>query len=120
MKMVMLTYLEGDEKCVERLLGQLRVDRFSRLAMEGHGPSGSAGWYGSPSPYRSEMILVFAEDQTAASLLAGVQACTGVQDPKHPIRAFQLGVEAAAACGCDAAAVAEDGGKGDRADSRKS
>lgn len=103
MKLVMLTYLEGDEKCVDRLLHELRVERFSRLAVEGHGPSVSAGWYGSgsPSPYRSEMILVFAEDDAAAALLAGVQACTAVEDPKHPIRAFQLAVEGAAACGCE-------------------
>lgn len=100
MKLVMLAYLEGDEACVDRLLGELGVTAFSRVAVEGHGPSGSGGWYGSGAPYRSGMILVFTEDATAAAILAGVQACSAVEDPKHPIRAFLLGVEDAAACGC--------------------
>ena len=109
MKLVMLTYLEGDEKCVDRLLAELGVRTFSRLPVEGHGPSGSGGWYGSGAPYRSEMILIFAEDETARAVLAGVQACTAVEDPKHPIRAFLLGVEDAAACGCDRSATAGTG-----------
>jgi hypothetical protein len=46
------------------------------------------------------MILIFAEDATARAVLTGVQACTAVEDPKHPIRAFLLGVEDATACGC--------------------
>jgi hypothetical protein len=100
MKLVMLTYLEGDEKCVDRLLADLDVATFSRVAIEGHGPAGSGGWYGSAAPYHSAMILVFTEDEKAEAILAGVQACSAVQDPKHPIRAFQLGVEDAAACGC--------------------
>ena len=100
MKLVMLAYLEGDEKCVDRLLADLDVTMFSRLGIEGHGPAGSGGWYGSGAPYRSGMILVFTEAEKAEAILAGVQACSAVQDPKHPIRAFQLGVEDAAACGC--------------------
>jgi hypothetical protein len=100
MKLVMLLYLEGDEGCVEGLLAELDVAAFSRLGVEGHGPAGSAGWYGSGAPYRSEMILVFTEDDKAKAILAGVQACSAVEDPKHPIRAFLLGVESAAACGC--------------------
>jgi hypothetical protein len=100
MKLVMLTYLEGDEKCVEGLLADLDVTTFSRLAVEGHGPAGSGGWYGAGAPYRSEMILIFTEDETATAILAGVQECTAVQDLKHPIRAFLLGVEDAASCGC--------------------
>jgi hypothetical protein len=108
MKMVMLTYLEGDEKCVERMLAELGVAAFSRLPIEGHGPAGSGGWYGSGSPYRSEMILIFAEDAKARAVLAGVQACTAVEDPKHPIRAFLLGVEDATACGCAQSAGTAD------------
>ncbi len=101
MKLVMLTYLEGDEKCVDRLLDELKVQAFSRMPVEGHGPSGSAGWYGAGAPYRSGLILVFTEDEKAAAILAGVQACKAVEDPSHPIRAFLMGVENAAACGCD-------------------
>lgn len=102
MKLVMLTYLEGDEKCVDGLLSELDVRSFSRLPVEGHGPAGSRGWYGSGAPYRSGMILVFAEDDAAAAIMTAVQACTAVEDPKHPIRAFLLGVEGTAACGCEA------------------
>jgi hypothetical protein len=46
------------------------------------------------------MIIIFAEDEKAERVLAGVQECTAVEDPKHPIRAFLLGVEDAAACRC--------------------
>ena len=107
MKLVMLVYLEGDEKCVDRLLAELEITTWSRLAVEGHGRAGSAGWYGSGAPYRSEMILIFTEDESARRVLAGVHACSAVQDPKHPIRAFLLGVEDAAACGCQPPAPAE-------------
>jgi hypothetical protein len=100
MKLVMLTYLEGDEKCVEGLLSELEVGTFSRLAVEGHGPGGVGGWYSAASPYRSGLILVFAEEYAARRILDGVQACTAIEDPKHPIRAFLLGVEDASACGC--------------------
>ncbi len=107
MKLVMLTYLEGDEKCVERLLGELEVPMFSRLAVEGHERASSAGWYGSGSvaPYRSELIFVFVDEELAEEILQKVEACTGVEDPKHPIRAFALDVAAAAACGCTASGV---------------
>jgi len=100
MRMVMLLYLEGDEKCVEGLLADLNVTAFSQVSVEGHAPSGSAGWYGSGTPYRSGMIMVFTEDETAGAILRGVHECSAVEDPKHPIRAFLLGVEDAAACGC--------------------
>ena len=101
MKLVMLTYLEGDEGCVERLLAQLEVSAFSRFPVEGHGPAGTGGWYAAAAPYRSEMILIFAGDTAARSILGAVRECTGVQDPKHPIRAFLLDVEEEAACGCE-------------------
>lgn len=107
MKLVMLTYLEGDEKCVDRMLAELDVRSFTRMAVEGHGPAGSAGWYGEGAAYRSEMIIIFAEDETARRVLAGVQECTAVEDPRHPIRAFLLGVENAAACRCQHPASAE-------------
>jgi hypothetical protein len=108
MKLIMLTYLEGDEKCVERLLTGLEVPMFSRLAVEGHERDGAAGWYGAGSvaPYRSEVIFVFASDALAETILESVRECTGVEDPKHPIRAFALEVESAAACGCEAPAEA--------------
>jgi hypothetical protein len=110
MKLIMLTYLEGDEKCVERLLTKLDVPMFSRLAVEGHERAGAGGWYGagSEAPYRSEVIFVFATDALAESILEGVTECTGVEDPKHPIRAFALAVENAAACGCEALAEPMD------------
>jgi len=106
MKLVILTYLEGDEKCVERLLTQLEVPTFSRLPVEGHERAAAVGWYGSGAvaPYRSEVIFVFAEDSLADAILDAVRECTGVEDPKHPIRAFAIDVQAAAACGCDAPA----------------
>lgn len=101
MKLVLLTYLEEDEACLDRLLTELDVKAYSRLAVEGHGPGTAAGWYAAARPYRSELTMVFTDEAAARRILEGVRACTGVQDPKHPIRAFLLDVEQATACGCD-------------------
>ena len=101
MKMILLTYLEGDEECVERLLREMDVDIYSQIRMEGHGEGSSAGWYGETLPYRSGMVFTFVSEETADRLMAGVRACTGVEDPRHPIRAFELDVSRTAACGCD-------------------
>ena len=87
-------------KVIDVLANDYLQGKVRGLAIEGRGPAGSGGWYESGAPYRSEMILVFTEDEKAKAILAGVQACSAVQDPKHPIRAFQLGVEGVAACGC--------------------
>ena len=46
MKLVLLMYLEEDEKCVDRLLVEQGVDTFSRLPLEGHGQGGK-GWRGN-------------------------------------------------------------------------
>jgi hypothetical protein len=100
MKMILLTYLEGDEECVERLLNELEVGVYSRLPMEGHGEGSTAGWYGETAPYRSGMIFSFVSEEAADRILAGVSACTGVEDPRHPIRAFELDVGRTASCGC--------------------
>lgn len=48
------------------------------------------------------MILSVVPDPTAARVLHAVAECRGVQDPKHPIRAVQLDIEAVAACLCEA------------------
>lgn len=101
MKLVMLAYLEEDGKCVDRLLAELEVEAFSRFPVEGHGAAGTGGWYGSGAPYRSQLTLVFTDDSAARRILNGVQACTAIEDPNHPIRAFLLGVEDVAACTCE-------------------
>ena len=101
MKLVMLAYLEDDAKCVDRLLEELEVTTFSRLAVEGHGPAAAGGWYGSTAPFRSELTLVFTDPEGSRRIMTGVNACTGVQDPKHPIRAYLIDVEDVTACGCE-------------------
>lgn len=101
MKLIVLAYLEEDQKCVEQLLAELRVTAYSRLPVEGREPAGTGGWYGSAAPYRSALTLVFTEDAAAGRIMDGVRACTGVEDPRHPIRAFQVDVENATACGCE-------------------
>ena len=100
MKMMLLTYLEGDEECVERLLKQLNVQMYSQISMEGHGKGSTAGWYGETAPYRSGMVFSFMSEETASRVLEEVRACTGVEDPRHPIRAFELDVSRSSACGC--------------------
>ena len=102
MKLVLLMYLEGDEPCIERLLAETRVDVWSRLTVEGHGP-GAPGWYGEVAPYDSRTALAVVSDDTAEQLLAAVEECRGVQDPTHPIHAFQVDVERTARCLCSAA-----------------
>lgn len=100
MKLVLLMHLEEDAACVARLLRETGITIYSRLEIEGHGP-GVEGWYGEPAPYRSRMVLAVVPDPAAARVLEAVAECRGVQDPKHPIRAVQMDVEAAAACLCE-------------------
>ena len=102
MKLVLLMYLEGDEHCIERLLAETGVGVWSRLAVEGHGP-GAPGWYGEVAPYDSRSALAIVPDDTALRLLAAVEGCRGVQDPAHPIHAFQVDVERTVACLCSPA-----------------
>lgn len=98
MKLVMLMYLEDDDDCVTRLLSEQGIPAFSRFAAEGVGPGAPAGWYGRVAPYEARMAIAVLPDAMARSLLAAVEGCRDVQDPRHPIRAVQLAVEAAAQC----------------------
>ena len=101
MKLVLLMHLEEDDLCVERLLREAGVELYSRLPIEGHGP-GAEGWYGEPAPYRSRLVLSVVPEPRAVQVVEAVAECRGVKDSKHPIRAFQLDVEAVAACLCEA------------------
>jgi hypothetical protein len=101
MKLVTMLYLEDDRKCVERFLSDLEVETYSELEIEGHGPGGHAGWYREAPPYRSHMVFAFVDDDLAGRILEAVRRCTAVKDPRHPIRAFLLDVQAAASCGCE-------------------
>ncbi|MCL7927693.1 MAG: hypothetical protein M8841_07895, partial [marine benthic group bacterium] len=69
MKMMLLTYLEGDEECVERLLRTLGVQMYSQISMEGHGTGSTAGWYGETAPYRSRMVFSFMSEAQATRVL---------------------------------------------------
>ena len=93
MKMVMLMYLEEDERCAARLLEKFAVASFTRIPVEGHGPGGKSGWYGSTSPYRSQLAFTFVEDDVASDLVEAVSSCSDVADPGHPIRAAMFDVE---------------------------
>lgn len=98
MKLVILMYLEEDEGCVQTLLRESDVPVFSRLSMEGVGP-GAPSWYGDPTPYESRMAFAVVPDERAADLLTAVRTARGCLDARHPVRAVQLGVEEATACG---------------------
>lgn len=98
MKLVMLMFLEEDAKCVNRLLSELKVETFSRLPLEGHGPGSSAGWSGQIQPYKSQMVMSILPDEQAISLMRAVDSCTGVEDPRHPIRAALMDVEKFSCC----------------------
>lgn len=100
MKLVILMYLETDEKCVERLIVDQKIPVFSRLPVEGVTAGTAAGWYGRSAPYRSSMIMTFLDEGAAERLLAAVTACRDIEDPQHPIRAMQLDVERTAVCEC--------------------
>lgn len=94
MKLVFLTYLEDDDELVTRQLQKEGVPVFSRLPLEGHG-AGARGWYGEVAPYRSRMVFSVLPDEEATRLLAAVEGWPDGQDPKHPVRAFQVDVERA-------------------------
>lgn len=98
MKLIILLYLEDDDGCVARLLKDHGVMAYSRLPLEGHG-AGMAGWYGATAPYASRMAFAIVPEAQANELLGAVRACNGVADPRHPIRAIQMPVEATADSG---------------------
>lgn len=98
MKLVVLMFLEDDTVNVEKLLEEHRLIAYSEVPIEGHG-LGTAGWYGKVPPYASRMLLVFLDADKAEELLAAVSACTRCKDPNHPIHAWQVDVERAAASG---------------------
>lgn len=94
MKLVFLMYLEEDDALVMKGFKQLGVAVFSRLPLEGHG-AGAEGWYGEVAPYRSQMVFAVLSDTEAGKLLDAVAEWPAGQDPKHPVRAFQVDVEKA-------------------------
>jgi len=96
MKLVILMFLEDDTEAVEGLLAAHHLVAYSEISVEGHG-MGTAGWYGQVAPYASRMLLVFLDADKAVQLLAAVSACTGCKDPNHPIHAWQIDVDKAAA-----------------------
>jgi hypothetical protein len=98
MKLVYLMYLADDESCVNRLLGAQEVTAFSRLPVEGHGPGSAVGWTGEIQPYQSQVVMTILPDEKAAALMQAVESCTGVEDPRHPIRAVQMPVEQYSCC----------------------
>lgn len=98
MKLVLLMYLKDDEKCVARLLKEQAIATYSRLALEGHGPGSASGWSGEIQPYESQLIMSVLPDEQAAALVDAIAQCTGVQDPRHPIRAALLDVERFTCC----------------------
>lgn len=98
MKLVLLMYLKEDQKCADRLLNEIGIETFSRLSVEGHGPGSAAGWSREIQPYESQMVMTVVPDERAAALMRAVQECTGVEDPRHPIRAALLDVEQFSCC----------------------
>ena len=98
MKLVYLMYLADDESCVNRLLSDHEVTAFSRLPVEGHGPGSAVGWSGEIQPYQSQVVMTVLPDEKAAALMEAVGSCSGVEDPRHPIRAVQMTVEQYRCC----------------------
>jgi hypothetical protein len=105
MKLVMLLYLEEDEGCVDRFLRETGVAVFSRTSIEGIGGAlpggkGGQGWYGETAPYASRLAFAIVPPGQAEEILAAVdEGRGGLDNRNHPVRAFQLPIEAAAACG---------------------
>jgi hypothetical protein len=98
MKLAILMYLKGDERCVDRLLKQIDLQTFSRLPVEGHRAGPAGGWYGETAPYQSELLMSVLPEDQAERLAQAVKSCTGVEDPQHPIRAAILDVEQFVCC----------------------
>ena len=98
MKLVLLMYLEDDDRGVIELLERHGVVAYSRLPVEGHG-SGMRGWYGEVAPFRSRLLFTLVPADKAAELLDEVQGCTSCKDPTHPVRAMLVDVERAVTSG---------------------
>lgn len=107
MKLVLLMYLEDDQSCVERLLETHEIGTFSRLPVEGHGPGSKGGWSREVQPYQSQLIMTVLPDEEANELMQSVAECTGVEDPRHPIRAAKIDVQQFTCCEIDNAKRSE-------------
>lgn len=101
MKLAILMYLEEDDGCVERLLEETKIQSYSRLRVEGRGPGAETGWYGETAPYQSRLIMAVLPPDRSEALMEGVHGCTGISDPRHPIRAVLLDVEQFTCCEID-------------------
>lgn len=93
MKLIILMYLEEDESNVEALLRNHGIEAYSQVCVEGHG-KGSTGWYGSVPPYASRMTIVAVEESKATELLTALSSDVKSADPRHPIHAMQMAIEA--------------------------
>lgn len=93
MKMVVIMYLEEDERCVSKLMSRLAIPAWSRMPVEGHGPRMAPGWTAEETPFQSRLTFSFLPDELARTLIDAVAQCNGVEDPRHPIRAALLDVE---------------------------
>lgn len=94
-KMMMLLYLEDDDTRVTQLLTEHGVMAWSRIPLDGYGP-GMAGWYGTVAPFRSRMAFTVVPDDRVDLLLEAVRDLDGLADPKHPVHALVMPVEATA------------------------
>jgi hypothetical protein len=98
MKLAILMYLKDDENCVDKLLKQIDIQSFSRLPVEGRRPGPAGGWYGETAPYQAELLISILPEDQAARLTEAVATCTGVEDPRHPIRVATLDVDQFVCC----------------------
>ena len=95
LKMMMLLHLEDDDARVKELLTAHDVMAWSRIPLDGYGP-GFSGWYGTVAPYRSRMTFTLVPEERSAALLDAVRELDGLADPKHPVHAYVMPVEAEA------------------------
>ena len=102
MKLVILMHLEDDADLVADLLAKHQVAAYTRLPVEGHG-RGTAGWYGTVAPYRSQMLIAFLPAAKAEALTRTIGECSGCSDPSHPVHAWMMDVEKSVASGVGAA-----------------
>jgi hypothetical protein len=98
LKMMMLLHLEDDDARVKELLTEHGVMAWSRVPLDGYGP-GFTGWYGTVAPYRSRMTFTLVPGDRTEALLGAVRELDGLADPRHPVHAYVMPVEAQASSG---------------------
>jgi hypothetical protein len=101
MKLVAVMSLDSSRDALHRMYREHSIQVFSEIDIKGyhHTQTSSAadvGWFGRAThPAYSTLTWAFLPDGQATKLLDAISAFNEENDPKHPVRAFEMPVDRA-------------------------